>query len=111
MGDQFDYEKIIFATISLFFIIFGNYMGNIRPNWFVGIRTPWTMDNEEVWRKTHQLAGKLWFSGGIAALIFSFVLTKYFNYWFIPLLFTITLIPIIYSYLLYKKIVSDKKYD
>src|SRR5690606_2033703 len=52
-----NYLLIIIAT---FFVVLGNYFKTIKPNYFVGIRTPWTLENEAVWKSTHQLAGKLW---------------------------------------------------
>ena len=49
--------------MSILFIIIGNVMGRIRPTFFVGIRTPWTLADDEVWRKTHRLAAPLGFGG------------------------------------------------
>ncbi|MBM7854330.1 putative membrane protein [Desulfohalotomaculum tongense] len=54
--------------IPVLFIALGNYMGKIRPNYFIGIRVPWTLASEEVWIKTHRLAGKLMVIGGLIAL-------------------------------------------
>ncbi|WP_448519407.1 SdpI family protein, partial [Rhodoflexus sp.] len=57
--------KLIPIAIALFISVIGNYMNSVKPNYFVGFRTPWTLENEEVWRKTHQLGAKIWFWGGI----------------------------------------------
>jgi len=43
----------IFATMGFLWAILGNYMHNIKPNYFAGFRLPWTLENEENWRKTH----------------------------------------------------------
>jgi uncharacterized membrane protein len=51
---QLDVGIITRLFIGLLFIILGNYMGKLRPNFFVGIRTPWTLSNAEVWQKTHR---------------------------------------------------------
>lgn len=59
----------IFIMLSFLFIFFGNYMKTIKPNYFIGIRTPWTLENAEVWKITHQKASKLWFLGGILMMI------------------------------------------
>lgn len=61
--------RLIPIALALFISVIGNYMNNIRPNYLVGFRTPWTLENEEVWRKTHQLGAKIWFWGGIASAI------------------------------------------
>src|SRR5258705_8721637 len=55
---------LIFAGAGLLLAIVGNYLPNLKPNYFAGLRLPWTLENEENWRKTHWLAGKLFFTGG-----------------------------------------------
>src|SRR5436189_2009309 len=49
--------RIIFGSIGLMWCIMGNYMYNIKPNHFAGFRNSWTLNNEEIWRKTHMLGG------------------------------------------------------
>src|SRR4030095_9258629 len=49
--------RIMMACLLLFLIVLGNYLGNLRPNYFVGIRTPWTLEDPESWRGTHRLRG------------------------------------------------------
>ena len=61
-------ETMLAICFAFFLILFGNYMGNIRPNYFVGIRTPWTLENDEVWKQTHHLTGRLWVIGGVLSL-------------------------------------------
>ncbi len=56
---------IIPGLIGLLFIVLGNYMGKIKMNWFMGIRTPWTLASEEVWNKTHRFGGKLFILAGL----------------------------------------------
>ena len=60
------------SAVLLFFIILGNYLGNVRPNYFVGIRTPWTLENPETWRATHRLGGRLMFFGALILLLGQF---------------------------------------
>jgi uncharacterized membrane protein len=62
-------DVIIPAMISCLFIVLGNLMGRIRYNWFVGIRTPWSLSNEEAWRRTHRTCGRVWVLGGIIGLL------------------------------------------
>jgi uncharacterized membrane protein len=50
-------------------LLLGNVMGRVRPNFFVGIRTPWTLADDQVWRRTHRLAGRTFFFGGLLALV------------------------------------------
>ncbi len=94
----------ITLILSVVFMAFGNYFKVIKPNYFLGIRTPWTLENEIVWKKTHELGGKLWFFGGMILIAFYFLLPAN---WVLPLFATvtifITLTPVLYSYLYYRK--------
>jgi uncharacterized membrane protein len=94
-----------FMPLSMFFLfmLIGNYLGNIRPNYFVGIKVPWTLNNDEVWTRTHKMAGKLWFWGSLVGMALYFVVDK-MEYVFIPLLVILVVVPIVYSYVIYKKI-------
>lgn len=58
-------NNLLFALIGLFLMALGNYMPTIKPNYFVGVRTPWTLENETIWRKTHRLGGKIFMIGGL----------------------------------------------
>lgn len=95
----------IFISLGLLFALFGNFSRTIQPNYFLGIRTPWTLKSEQVWKSTHELAGKLWFAGGlIIALIALISSSKYAISGIIGIVAVITLIPIIYSYLKFKEL-------
>jgi len=95
---------LIFSAVGLFFAILGNYLPNMKPNYFAGFRLPWTLENEENWRKTHQLAGKLWFGGGILlAVICLFLPAELAIIIFFTIMVTITLIPCVYSYQLFRQ--------
>lgn len=95
---------LIFSGAGLFFAIIGNYLPNMKPNYFAGLRLPWTLENEENWRKTHLLAGKLWFAGGlILAAVCLFLPPMAAIIVFFTVMTVITLIPCIYSYRLYRQ--------
>lgn len=95
---------LIFSAVGLFFAILGNYLPNMKPNYFAGFRLPWTLENEENWRKTHQLAGRLWFGGGLLlAVICLFLPAEATIIIFFSIMVTITLIPCVYSYRLYRQ--------
>ena len=100
---------LIQVFISLLFILIGNVMGRFKHNYFVGIKTPWTLANEEVWRKTHRMAGPLWVIGGIINIILAFTNKNLNGVGFIIVMVVIVLVPIIYSYIVYQKIVNDAK--
>lgn len=95
---------ILYLVIGLLLVI-GNYLGKVRPNYFLGIRTPWTLESEEVWVKTHRLAGKLWVVSMILLAITGlFLKLALFNQVFVVVLITVALIPVIYSYILYTRL-------
>lgn len=94
---------LLFCALSLFLAYIGNLMHSIKPNYFAGFRVPWTLENEENWRKTHQLASKIWFTGGIVLAITSLLLPlKVLIIVFISSVFVMTLIPVFYSYNIYR---------
>jgi len=96
--------NLLLAGMGLLFAFIGNYMHNIKPNYFAGFRLPWTLENEENWKKTHALGGKLWFGGGLLlAVTCIFLPARIAMIYFFTVMGVITLIPIVYSYRLYKK--------
>lgn len=94
---------LFFPLIGLLFAFLGNYMKTVKPNYFIGIRTPWTLENEEVWRKTHLLGGKLWFIGGLLMTLTYFLEPKLQFNVFIGITAVISIIPMVFSYLEFKK--------
>lgn len=95
--------KMLFPLLGLLFAFLGNYMKTMKPNYFIGFRTPWTLENEEVWKKTHKMGGMLWFLGGLL-MTFTFLLDgKTQLYTFMAILVVITIIPVVYSYLEFQK--------
>jgi uncharacterized membrane protein len=94
----------VFASIGIFWAVIGNYMNNIKPNYFAGFRLPWTLENAENWKQTHLVAGKLWFAGGLLiAVICLFAPRNVMIIAFLTIAVIITITPIIYSYLFYRK--------
>jgi uncharacterized membrane protein len=69
LGHRFDMTRIITPAIGALFFGIGYLMDKIKFNWFVGIRTPWTLSNEEVWEKTHRIGGKVFKACGLLAVL------------------------------------------
>jgi uncharacterized membrane protein len=100
----FKIDKLIFPLIGLMFVFLGNMMNSIKPNYFAGVRTPWTLENEDNWRATHRLAGKIWFAGGIIlTVLMLFLEPKAGTIVFISFVLIMALIPIVYSYVYFLK--------
>lgn len=89
--------------VGLLFIILGNYLSKIKSNWFVGIRTPWTLSSEEVWNKTHRLASKLFVLAGIIMILINLLPTKFIIPVFLINIFGTIITIIVYSYIIYRK--------
>jgi uncharacterized membrane protein len=95
--------KFVFIAMGLLFALLGNNMYNIKPNYFAGLRLPWTLENEENWKKTHHLAGRLWFFGGLFFAAIALLLNnEWAGYVGFAILAVLILIPVFYSYNLYR---------
>lgn len=89
-------------VMGLAFVVLGNYLPKARQNYTIGIKTPWTLSNEDIWNRTHRLAGYLWVVGGITIVVFSLIgFTKV--YLMIAIIAVMAVIPYIYSYSLQVK--------
>jgi len=103
-NQTFANPNYIVLLIGILYIILGNYFKTIKANYFIGIRTPWTLENETVWKETHKLGGKMWFLGGIIIVLSSLILDKAPNFTlFLIITGIISIIPIVYSYILFKR--------
>lgn len=93
----------VMLLIGILYTILGNYFKTIKPNYFIGIKTPWTLESEYIWKETHKLGGILWLIGGILVVILSLILnTRLNNIFFLGITAIITIIPVIYSYSLHQ---------
>lgn len=104
LGSPVKINAIVPIGIGLLFIFFGNVLGRVKHNYFVGIRTPWTLASEEVWRKTHRLAGPMWVAGGILGIIASLINSSIGGKLFFGILMVISLVPTVYSYFVYRNL-------
>lgn len=100
---------LVFSGVGLLFAFIGNYMPNMKPNYFAGLRLPWTLENEVNWKKTHLLAGKLWFAGGLViAVICLFTSSTISLIVFSAVMMVLIIIPTVFSYRLYKRQKQDQ---
>ena len=100
LGHEVSVEIIMPLFMGALFVIIGNYLPKCKQSYTMGIKLPWTLDDEENWNKTHRLAGFLWVIGGIVIMATAFLGI----FWlFFVVLIPMVVIPFAYSYLLYKK--------
>ena len=103
LGYNVDTGRLVTLAVSLLLMLMGNVMGRLKHNYFVGIKTPWTLADEEVWRKTHRLGAILWTAGGLMGVIMS-LLRQSMGWVFIAVIAVMTFISIVYSYLIFSKL-------
>ena len=104
-NQSFSGPNLSYLLIGVIFMVLGNYFKVIQPNYFIGIRTPWTLENAEVWKITHVFAGKLWFIGGLAIVLGGLIFeNNSFTIAFIPLVLALVIVPTAYSYIKFKEI-------
>jgi len=98
--------NLLIGLIGAFYAVFGNYLQTVKPNYFIGFRTPWTLENEQTWKRTHRLAGRMWMLGGLFIVITSFTLNNNIalGIIFVTITLIIVIVPVIYSYMEFKKI-------
>lgn len=102
LGSSFDMGRVITGVIFVFFALMGNVMGRVKRNYWMGIRTPWTLSDDRVWTATHRAAGKLWFIGGILGAILSIAGVPMMIG--MAFLLIISFVPVVQSYFIYRKI-------
>jgi uncharacterized membrane protein len=102
LGYKFNMTLMLLPVVGLLFIGAGYMMGKAKRNFFIGIRTPWTLSSETVWDKTHQLGSKLFMLGGLVTILSAFLGEK--GIWLmLAAMLAAALVPVIYSYILWRQ--------
>lgn len=102
LGWPLDAGRAMLLAVGLLFIVLGNYLPRVRSNWWIGIRTPWTLESERVWRETHRLAGRTFVAGGLLTM-FAAVLPAEVRPWVaLAGLLVAGFVPVVYSYVVYR---------
>lgn len=100
LGFETNYSAYGMAFVGVVFIIIGNYLPKCRQNYTVGIKLPWTLNDDENWNHTHRMAGFLWVVCGFAVVANAFL---QWTWLFLVAVVVMVAAPTIYSYLFYKK--------
>lgn len=99
-----DNLNLFLVAFGILFAYFGNIMHSIKPNYFAGLRLPWTLESESNWKATHRLAGKIWFVGGLLiAILALFIKPSIMVFVMAGVISIMVIIPVIYSYRYFKK--------
>ena len=104
--DQFNIGNAIVPAVGLIFIFAGVMMMKAKRNFFIGIRTPWTLSNDTVWDETHKLGGKLFIGAGIISMLSIFFGEN--GIWILlPVALLAGFVPVVYSYILWRRITKS----
>lgn len=90
---------VVYVAVGGLFALLGNYLPRVKPNWIFGIRVPWTLESDEVWYRTHRLAGPIWVLGGTSLLLTPWIgaaVGK--SVYFFAVTGAVVLVPILASY-------------
>lgn len=105
LGRTVDVGLVTTIAVAALFIFLGNSMQRLRFNYFVGIRTPWTLSNEEVWRRTHRFASRSLVLGGLVGLLGAALPAHARAAVFLAGILGGVLAPAIYSYVVFRRLV------
>ncbi|UJF32027.1 SdpI family protein [Paenibacillus hexagrammi] len=108
VGYDISMNTVLLMSLGILWTVFGNYLGRIRSNFTLGIRTPWTLANQEVWNRTHRFAAPLWVICGVIMIVSAFMDSGYTLYILLAALVLSVLLPIVYSYSLFHKLERGK---
>jgi uncharacterized membrane protein len=96
-------ERVVPVGVGVLLIVIGNLLPRARPNWFVGIRTPWTLSSDRVWEKTHRVGGQVFVAGGILIVLAGFAVQQWAHVVLITVVLVCTATVLIYSYVEWKR--------
>lgn len=110
IGIRINPNAMLPLGIGLLFYYMGILTENAERNWFIGIRTPWTLSSEKVWKRTNRLGGKLFRIAGIAA-VFGAFFPEFAIYFILVPVIAVAGFSVIYSYTEYQKEIKENKQD
>lgn len=99
----FNMGNTMYFIVSIITFVIGIFFPKIKQNYTFGIKTPWTLDDEEIWNKTHKMASPIWIIGSVIVMITSFIFKSEMVFKiFIVEIVIISTIPLVYSFILFK---------
>lgn len=101
-GLRFDMTELMAPAMGLLFYYCGVLVENSKPNWFIGIRTPWTLSSEKVWNETNRLGGKLFKMVGVISFLGILGGSYAIFFMLVPVILA-SIYIIVHSYFLYAK--------
>ena len=103
--------NMVIAAFGLMLVVIGNYLPKCKPSYTIGIKISWTLNSEKNWVATHRMAGKLWVVMGALIILAALLPAKLIIWFVLPILVISVVIPLIYSYVYYKRYDSEESGD
>jgi uncharacterized membrane protein len=103
LGYTVQVDRLLPLGVGLLLAFLGNYLTRIEPNWFIGIRTPWTLSSDTVWRKTHRTGGWLFVIAGMVIAAGAFAPRAAFFPLFVATIVVAAGVPVVQSYVLWRR--------
>lgn len=102
-GSRIPMSRIVIGTVGAFFVVIGVLLPRAHPNWFVGIRTPWTLSSDLAWERTHKVGGLLFIATGTLTMLTTLLAPKQ-AMWVLLVSGTAMMVFLfVYSYVVWKK--------
>ena len=98
---HFKMSESLLPAIGLLFILIGLMIRKAKRNFFIGIRTPWTLSSDHVWDETHRVASWLFIAMGVVTVFTGFLGQTGIYFMFAAILVAV-IVPVVYSYILYR---------
>ncbi|TFG46424.1 MAG: SdpI family protein [Dehalococcoidia bacterium] len=102
LGAGIDIGMTVMVMVGIMLAVLGNYFGKLKPTWFVGIRTPWTLTSELSWNKTHRLGGRMFVIIGLLLAAAGIIGQDLVFYLVFSLLLVMIVFLVVYSYFVWK---------
>jgi uncharacterized membrane protein len=102
-GTDMPVARIIPAAVGAFFIVIGVLLPRAHPNWFIGIRTPWTLSSDVAWEKTHRFGGLLFVASGVVTILAALAAPGVATWVLIATAATATISVFAYSFVVWKR--------
>jgi uncharacterized membrane protein len=108
LGYTVQVDRLLPVGVGLLLAFLGNYLTRVEPNWFIGVRTPWTLSSDAVWRRVHRTAGWLFVLGGLVIAAGAFAPRRAFMPLFVATIIIAAGVPVVQSYILWKREQHDR---
>lgn len=103
LGQSAPVQRVVPIGVGILLIVVGNLLPRMRPNWFIGIRTPWTLSSDRVWEKTHRFGGRVFVAGGLLIVLAAFASPQAASIVLVTVVVLAAAAVLIYSYAEWKR--------